>query len=170
MYIWDIRKLRNDLREGPIESVDAMFYVFGTLFLMYVSIVVGDIVFLYVPTETLLTVQHNMVVGTIDDSLSALITLFGVIYIWYQNGANHGKYFMERFWSIVFVLGIRFLVLGAMIAVPFIVVFSVLGGLMHLMPHQMVIMGDVSSLLFTVVYGVLFIYRFGVHVRYIVAK
>jgi uncharacterized membrane-anchored protein YitT (DUF2179 family) len=109
MYFWKIDKLKDHIKKGKLSEKDKFIYAF--IYITITTIFVELISYLPVPFE-----QRN--VWDVIDSISyVLIVIFGTLFAFRANGGSNGIDFLGKYFSISFVLGIRFLALLAPIAI-----------------------------------------------------
>ena len=101
MYFWNIEALKEEIRGGHFSDKEAIPYIVLTLFLYTL---VSELVYYFPAQDT-----YNIWDG-IDSFLIIVIPLFGIIYAYKKNGGGEGREFANKFFSIGFVLTIRFLV------------------------------------------------------------
>ncbi len=109
MYLWNIRKLLNQLANGGISERASLFYILINLGIVYVMC---DILY-WAPSEVdadLINIWDYLV------SASGYVCILALTLIAYRiNGGSQGRDFMERFVSIYTVVGIRILAAGVLI-------------------------------------------------------
>jgi uncharacterized membrane-anchored protein YitT (DUF2179 family) len=101
MYFWKIDKLKEDIKNNEFYEKDRFLY--SVIYVTFCAI--GLELMWLIPTE-----NYNL-----WDSLSSfsniLIVFLGTIYAYKSNGGKNGTDFLGRYFSIGFVVTIRFLVL-----------------------------------------------------------
>ena len=99
MYFWKIEKLKEDIRTNQLTEKDRFIYA-----LIYLVLgAIGLEVMMLMPLED----------GNIWDLISSianvLIVALGTLYAFKANGSNGGSDFLGKYFSIGFVVAIRFL-------------------------------------------------------------
>lgn len=114
MYIWDIKKLKESIKERKLSESHRFMYV-----LIYVVLsVIGIEIMAYMPTEN----ANNW--DYLNNLLNVLIPSIGTYFAYKSNGAEEGNDFLGKYFSIGFVNGIRFIpYLVPILAVYFIYCF-----------------------------------------------
>ncbi len=96
MYFWNIDNLKKDLSQNPLSEKEQFKYLLANTILYSLAIIpfieknIWDIYLAIV---------------------SGIITIFGTYYIYKINGGSNGEYILQRFLSLGWVIGIRWLVL-----------------------------------------------------------
>jgi len=115
MYFWKIDSLKKDLIENGLSQKSLFIYI-----LLYVLVAQVFAEFSYFfPAEA--------APGTMDYLQIAIDLIaigIGTYLCYYANGANNGEQFAERFFSIGFVIGIRFMAL----LIPIMMVYGIIVG------------------------------------------
>jgi len=102
MYFWDIKQLKSDLKIGLNKRQN---FIYILIFIVGGAIIVSDIVEGYF--------QHNnSYIELIFVCVSLLITLIGTVLAFISNGGAKGLKFAERYFSISWVMSVRFMVLS----------------------------------------------------------
>ena len=101
MYFFNINKLKDDIREKRLKEKDRFIYAFIYIFLSVLFLEVN----LYFPVEDL------NIWDFLNSGCAVLITAVGTYYAYRVNGGKDGIDFLGKFFSINFVVGIRFLFL-----------------------------------------------------------
>ncbi len=115
MYFWNIEALKDEIREGHFTDKQAIPYIVLTTFLYTLGM---ELVY-YFPAQD----SHN-IWDVIDSILSIVIPLFAIMYAYKKNGGGEGRDFANKFFSIGFVLSIRFLVYSIVLLIVMIVYWS----------------------------------------------
>lgn len=101
MYFWKIEALKEDIKNNRFTEKDR--FVYG---LIYIVLCAGGM-----EAMMRLPIESPNVWDTIGSLGNILITFIGTIIVYRSNGGAAGKDFLGRYFSIGFVVGIRFLVL-----------------------------------------------------------
>tara|TARA_Y100001968_G_C19321238_1_gene699379 strand:- start:134 stop:571 length:438 start_codon:yes stop_codon:yes gene_type:complete len=96
MYFWRIEKLKKSLSENKPSKKDVFCY--------YLGLTILTVIFLNLPIETFSNISYRWIEWGVM-IISSLVSLIGS-YI--ANGGSNGVDFFERFFSIFFVLNIRY--------------------------------------------------------------
>ena len=102
MYFWNINALKEDIKQGDFTDKQVISYIVLSLFLYSVGL---EFAYLFPLTEP----NYNIWDG-IDSFLSIAVPVAGTLYAYKKNGGEVGKDFANKYFSIGFVLGIRFFV------------------------------------------------------------
>lgn len=109
MYFWKIEKLKDEIKTNNLKEKDRFIYAF--IYIALSTIVMETLVF--IPVEELNFWDKVSSVGNI------LIPLAGTFFAYKANGGANGVDFLGRFFSISFVVAIRFL----LFLFPIVIVF-----------------------------------------------
>lgn len=112
MYWWNIKALKKELLAGPLSEAKIFPYLLASTIVVSLMLipVTGEWV------ETQLDV-YNALIGVV-------ITALGTYYAYRCNGGATGKNFLQHYFSLGWVVGIR---LGVMVMIPaFLLLFLVL--------------------------------------------
>ncbi len=116
MYFWKIEKLKNDLLIKPLsesESFKYFFAMFAVESLYWISVGITDIM------------DPNLNSTNMWDSFSSinygLINAIGVYYVYKCNKGANGDNFLQKFLSIGWVVGIRWIVLYLALMIIFLI-------------------------------------------------
>lgn len=149
MYFWNINKLKEELKKGPLPEKDAFKYYFVTIVLygimMSMGLQYGDFTFL------------NM-------CLYALVTGYGIYYSYQCNGGAEGSNFIQKDIALSWVLGIRWTFL---VYLPLVIVYMVIKYLVYGVQTDAYTFTDI------VFYNLLivpFYWKLGANVKYTVGK
>lgn len=107
MYFWKIDKLKNDLLKKPLSESESFKYLFVTL----VVYNLGMIPFL-----------ENNIWDVYSAIIAVLITAIGVYYVYKCNKGASGDNFLQKYLSIGWVVGMRWIVL---ILLPIMIVYFI---------------------------------------------
>ena len=101
MYFWNIEALKSDIKRGEFTDREAISYIVVSLFLYSLG---TELIVLF-PAEA----AHNVWDG-VNSLLNIIIPVVGTLYAYKKNGGASGRDFANKYFSIGFVMGIRFLV------------------------------------------------------------
>jgi len=121
--IWNTTKLKEKLNNKSLSEGHAFIYFFATLIYDYIGFTFG-----YLGLngqEPNVWVKTN-VVGALA------LTFFGVLYIFWCNGATKGEQFFHRYFSLSVVVGIKFAIL--MLGLPYLVDLATGGEAYNMFP------------------------------------
>lgn len=100
MYLWKIESLKEDIKNGDFKDKELIPYVVVSAGLYAASIeIVG-----YLPYEDTNAWRYVLSI------FNVLIPIAGTIYAYKYNGGANGMNFASKYFSIGFVVGIRFVV------------------------------------------------------------
>ncbi len=115
MYFWKIDSLKKHLRENDLTEAQTFYYI-----LLFVGLsAVGMELMPYFPIENPNSWNH------IESVVNILIPTIGTIVAYRANGAAEGRQFAGKYFSISFVMAIRFL----FYLIPAVIVLGVYYGL-----------------------------------------
>ena len=111
MYFWRIEKLKTQMAARPLSERETLPYLVG---------------FTALSSAMLPQTTHNLwdSLGTV---WSVLLAVVGTIYIFRQNGGAGGQYFLQRYFVIGWVVGIRWFVIIMLVAIAFYITLMVMG-------------------------------------------
>ena len=145
MYFWNINKLKEDLKEQPLPESESFKYLLAS------SIVLGLVM---VP---LFETNKYDVIGALLDTV---VLVFGVLYIFRCNGAANGEHLLQRYFSLGWVVSIRWLVLAVIpVFVAYFVVMEIVGEVPEYTTLQ-------DTVLISVLYAGYFL-RLGAHFKWV---
>ena len=98
MFFWRIEKLKKSLSENKPSQKDIFYY--------YLGLTTLGVIFVNLPIETYSNISYRW----IEWGVMILATLVSIIGSYIANGGSKGVDFLERFFSIYFVLNIRYFV------------------------------------------------------------
>ena len=112
MIIWNIKKQKDRLKSEGLSQKNLFIYIF--IYIVLSTIILE--LLSYVPFPAVNFYDY------IDSGISLIVITLGTYLIYLANGGSKGRNFAENFFSIGFVVGIRFIVL----LIPIIVALSVI--------------------------------------------
>jgi hypothetical protein len=103
MYFWNIEGLKTEMARQPLSDRQVLPYLIVTVGLFSLN---G--IFEWTPNF------WDYLLG----GWSFLLAILGTVYLYQQNGANQGNHFLQRYFAIGLVVGLRWIVAfyGAMIS------------------------------------------------------
>lgn len=112
MYFWKVEKLKQDLINNGLSQEVLFKYIFISLFLSALSF---ELTYNFVSEE-------SSKIDYIQSALNMALVSFATYFCYVANGRNSGTDFAERFFSIGFVVSLRFIVLliPIMVAMDFL--------------------------------------------------
>jgi hypothetical protein len=113
MYFWRIEELKIKMAMRPLSDREVLPY--------FVLFLVPYTALPFFPTAEL-----NLW-DTLGTGLSVLLAVFGTLWIYHQNGGAQGIHFLQRYFAIGWVVGIRLLVGIIGILIPLLIIREVLG-------------------------------------------
>ena len=100
MYFWRIEKLKEDIRANQLSEKDRFIYAF-----IYVVLgAIGMEAMMFMPLE------HGDIWDAIESVSNVVILTVGTIFAFKANGSTKGSDFLGKYFSLGFVIAIRFLV------------------------------------------------------------
>jgi len=118
MYFWRIENLKNEMATRPLSDREVLPY--------FVAFVVLSAFVINFP-QILFNTSDGLLAFNTWDGLLAVLSIFltfaGTIYIYLRNGGNQGRHFLQRYFSIGWVVMLR---LSAAVAVCAVVFFALL--------------------------------------------
>jgi hypothetical protein len=156
MYFWNIEALKSDIKRGEFTDREAISYIVVSLFLYSLG---TELIVLF-PAEAVYNVWDG-----VNSLLNIIIPVVGTLYAYKKNGGASGRDFANKYFSIGFVMGIRFLVY--LIGVIFLLVIY----WSFVVPDEVDTIPTtwVEVLLFSGWYAMLY-YKIGEHIGEIVSK
>lgn len=149
MYFWNIEKLKEDIRAGQLTERNRFYY--ALIFIL--SSAIGAEFGVFFPIENTNTFDH------INSSFYIAITLVGTIATYKLNGANEGKDFLGKYFSISFVVGIRCLGYAILfLFAPYFYYYSVVN------TSESVDTGYIETIPFLIWYAAMY-WRICVHIK-----
>jgi len=139
MYFWNINKLKEDLKKGPLSESASFKYFFVYVLLFAIATL---------PMEE--TTQQSNLLTTITYST---IGMFGLYYAYKSNGGAQGKDFISRYLSVSIAASIRWMV---MVFIPFMIgymLFKILSGSLENTVIDTVFFAVVSIILYWKICG-----------------
>lgn len=148
MYFWRIEQLKDQLIARPLSDREALPYL---LVFVGLTAAIG-----FIPGESLNVWDH---VGT---TLSVILTILGTLWVYRQNGGAAGHFFLQRYLTVGWVIGIRWVVGLFAIFFPLYFVLSLLS-----------IESDVSTWYDTAIIAaaeLVMYWRIGSHVEHVASR
>ncbi len=121
--IWNTTKLKEKLMNKSLSEGQAFVYFFATLIYDYIGFTFGYLG---------LNGQEPNAWVKINIYGALALTFFGVLYIFWCNGATKGEQFFHRYFSLSVVVGIKFAIL--MLGLPILVDFATNGKAYDMFP------------------------------------
>ncbi len=143
MYFWKINELKEDLIKAPLSESESFKYLIAT------AIASG-----------LVTIPffENNFWDIYSAIVTVIISIVGVIYIYKCNNGRDGAHFLQRYFSLSWVVGIRWIVL---LALPAMIVYFIALGIYSEVPSSTTLL----DLLFLNLLYLSFFWLFGKHVK-----
>ena len=107
MYFWRIEKLKKDLLKKPLSESESFKYLFANLVLYSLAMI---------------PFLENNIWDVYSAIIMTLITAIGVYYVYKCNKGASGSNFLQKYLSIGWVVGIRWIVL---VMLPIMIVYFV---------------------------------------------
>lgn len=111
MYLWKIDKLKEELRQGSLSEKESFKYLLAWEILY-------SLVLIPFPVEW-------SVLDVYDGLLELVLAILGIAYVYKVNGGSAGKYFLQRYLSIGWVVFVRF---SVFVTIPVIIAYGVVYG------------------------------------------
>jgi uncharacterized membrane protein len=113
MYFWNIKALKNDIKENNFKDKEAFPYILMTIgfYLVAIEMMTFDIYYLENIWDKILIV------------IDILVPIVGMIYAYKKNGGEDGVNFANNYFAISFVMTIKFL----LYIIPMIILLVFLG-------------------------------------------
>ncbi|TOC20077.1 hypothetical protein CGJ90_22275 [Vibrio parahaemolyticus] len=141
MYFWDVQSLKNDIRANKLSEKDKFLYMFSSIAFVTIGIELISIS----------PLEPQNVWDAVESVSYILIVLFGTYGAYKANGSEHGTDFLGRYFSISFVVSVRFCTLLIPISVFLLAYY------MTVMPEDgIVVSSSVDVLPFIVWYALLY--------------
>ena len=148
MYFWKIEALKEDIKKDQFTEKDR--FVYGLIYIVLCA--AGMEAMMRLPIES------PNIWDAIGSLGNILIPLIGTIFVYRSNGGAIGRDFLGRYFSIGFVVSIRFLVLLVPVSAALVAYY------IYAFPGEEPIVSTPADILpFTVWYGLLF-WRISKHV------
>lgn len=113
MYLWNIKKLKEELIARPLPEVESLKYLIANTILYFASILFFALI------ETNIWDIYSI-------ASHFIILSVAIIYFYRCNGGKSGNNFLQNFFSLSWVVSIR---LTIMVFIPFLILVYVLFGL-----------------------------------------
>jgi hypothetical protein len=116
MYVWRIEKLKAEMADRPLTDREVLPYLIAWAVLMEVVIAL----------TTFLPSSVNVWDG-LDAARGLLLTVLGTLYVFWQNGGSRGEYFLQRYFAVGWVVGVRWIAVFLLAMLVFYVALEALG-------------------------------------------
>ncbi len=144
MYFWNIKELKEKLKEKPLSDYEIFPYLILT------------IAFELLPYSSSWSNYNKW--DYFSEIHMFLIPILGLIYTYHQNKGKNGTNFLQRYFSLNWVLGIRFLI---PIITLMIVVLAIDLFIVEFLNDETSWYESVTFMLLEII----FYYRLGVHIK-----
>ncbi|RYV01198.1 hypothetical protein SOPP22_16725 [Shewanella sp. OPT22] len=143
MYFWNIKQLKEDLTKGKLSEKENLKYLIT-----------------YVITTGLstLTLGETNQVDLIMSALLSALTVGGLIYLYQLNGGDNGTNFLSKYFSLGWVLILRFAVVVLPLSFAFAFISTIFLG-------RTLEETDYWDMAFTSVLLLVYIWRLGFHIK-----
>lgn len=101
MYFWNIKELKRRLIAGAVAEHEVFFY--------FLAVLIID-TFVLSATGLLTSTEEADIWDYIDAAGYFVIVVAGAVALYHRNGGRSGQQFLVRYFSLLWVLGVRFLV------------------------------------------------------------
>ena len=147
MYFWNINKLKQDIKDGGLSESEQFKYLLVCVVLMTLS----EIFYL---GESFSSVKYDL-------AIDIIFAIFGTYYLYRCNGGANGKRFLEKFFSIGFVVGVRWIVF---VIIPIVVVFF-LDAVFMIFNMEDEKIFDILDYIISPIALIIYYWRSGVHIK-----
>ena len=113
MYFFNVNELKQSLINEPLSQTETFKYLLAYLIIISISQLV--------PSEQKSGWDYFIF------GIQTLITIFGTYYAFKANNKNNGKYFLQRYLSLNFVLQLRYGLLCIIFFIPILLILRRLG-------------------------------------------
>ncbi len=109
MYLWKIEELKQRLKSNDLSEKEQFYYALAYI----LACSIGMEAYVWVPYENANIWDNTQAISNI------LIAFLGTIYAYKLNGASSGRDFLQRYFSIGFVVALKFaiIVFGILFAI-----------------------------------------------------
>lgn len=149
MYIWNIEKLKSDLGDSGISEKESLKY-------LAVSIALSFLVMFSLLTYTGDILDYYLMF------LESIIFIFGTFYVFSKNKGNEGKNFLSRFFSIGFVVGVRWFIIIILTLIP---VSIIINFLLVFFKFSEEIKEIISESFIIILFYLIYVYLVGKHIE-----
>jgi hypothetical protein len=110
MYFWKLDELKKDLITRPLSEGESFKYLLATVILFNFGVI---------------QMRNNTMLDVYNSIIMAAISVFGVYYTYKCNNGPSGTNFVQKYLSLGFVFGIRWILI---VALPLTVIyFAIIG-------------------------------------------
>ena len=149
MYFWNIKKLKKEITTSPLSEKEQFKYLIAN------TIALGSAMIPF-PENNIWDIYLIMIQG--------VIMILGIIYIYKSNGGAKGKYLLQRYFSLGWVMLIRWLFL---IVLPAIIVFSLA---MEMFFVGLLESTSIYDVVFVSILSIIYFLLLGKHIKSIAVK
>lgn len=111
MYFWKIKNLKKDLIQNPLSEKEQFKYLLATNILSFLAII---------------PLRGNNTWYVYSRIVLFIILVLGTYYIYKMNGSSNGKYFLQRFLSLGWIISVRLSVIVFLASIVIsLIVFSI---------------------------------------------
>jgi hypothetical protein len=114
VYFWNIEALKGDIRADNFSEKDRFIY----FIICFVLGAIGFELVMYTPIE------NANIWDYVFSFLNILILLVGTVFAYRANGSSNGSDFLGKYFSISFVVSIRFLIYSIPLLVLYIIYYE----------------------------------------------
>ena len=118
MYFWNLKALKKDIIDDALSQKSLLLYILAYIVPIQLF-AFSNLV--YPPDQNLLLRDLEIHYGI----LNIFITLLGIYYCYYCNDRNLGKNLAEKFFSLSWVLGIRYIAFYIIVILLIMIIFGV---------------------------------------------
>ncbi len=147
MYFWKIENLKKDLIKGSLSENESFMYLMATL-----------IIYGFSTIPLLDSTMWDVYAGLVG----FVLQIIGAYYVYKCNKGSSGNNFLQKYLSIGWVLGIRWLI---MVLIPFVAVYIVCGWLAAVMYDVDILQYDFLNLFILSLFSISYYWLFGKHMK-----
>jgi len=147
MYFWNIDKLKQDIKDGGLSESEQFKY----LLVCVVLVTLGEISFL---EESFSSIKYDL-------AIDIIFAIFGTYYLYRCNGGANGKRFLEKFFSIGFVVGVRWFVF---IMIPIFLILTI-DAVFIIFSIEEEKVFDILDYIITPIAMLIYYWRSGIHIK-----
>jgi hypothetical protein len=110
MYFWAVEDLKARMADRPLSDREVLPYLIAFVAICAATLFIAD------PISDLWR--------ALDASLSVLLAVAGTIYIFRRNGGSAGEHFLQRYFAVGWVVGVRMFVIIVCVGFAFYLVLQ----------------------------------------------
>jgi hypothetical protein len=110
MYFWNVDRLKTELSHRTFTEREMLPYMIATFAAFSVAVAIP--------------IERAQPWNWIEPAFDFAMTLAGTLYLYHCNGGDRGRDFLKRWFTIGWVMTIRFLVVSVLAAIPFSLAYA----------------------------------------------